>query len=231
MRILQNFWKIRKLHSEHTYTVKQNKQRKSTSRHIIIIKNIKCREKNLKVSKEKHSLHFSCSVMSDSLQPHGLQHARYPCPSPIPGVGGIYPNSCPLSHVHWVHDAMQPSHPLSSPSTSAFNLFQHQGLFQWVSSLSQLQLRSFSFSISPSNEYSGLISFRMDWLDILAVQGTLKSFIQHHSSKASNLQHSAFFIVQLSHPYITPGKTIALIRWTFVDKIMSLFLICCLDWS
>ena len=81
---------------------------------------------------------------------------------------------------------------------------------------------SFSFSISPSNEYSGLISFRMDWFDLLAVQGTLKSLLQHHSSKASILQRSAFFIVQLSHPYITTGKTIALTRWTFVSKVMSL---------
>ena len=81
---------------------------------------------------------------------------------------------------------------------------------------------SFSFSISPSNEYSGLISFRMDWLDLLAVQGTLKSLLQHHSSKASILQHSAFFIIQLSHPYMTTGKTIAMTRWTFVDKVMSL---------
>ena len=81
---------------------------------------------------------------------------------------------------------------------------------------------SFSFNISPSNEYSGLISFRMDWLDLLAVQGTLKSLLQHHSSKASILWHSAFFIVQLSHPYMTTGKTIALTRWTFVGKVMSL---------
>ena len=81
---------------------------------------------------------------------------------------------------------------------------------------------SFSFSISPSNEHPGLISFRMDWLDVLAVQGTLKSLLQHHSSKASILQHSAFFTVQLSHPYMTPGKTIALTRWTFVGKVMSL---------
>ena len=83
---------------------------------------------------------------------------------------------------------------------------------------------SFSFNISPSNEYSGLISFRMDWLDLLAVQGTLKNLLQHHSSKASILQHSAFFIVQLSHPYMTTGKTIALTRWTFVGKVMSLLL-------
>ena len=83
---------------------------------------------------------------------------------------------------------------------------------------------SFSFNISPSNEHPGLISFRMDWLDFLAVQGTLKSLLQHHSSKASVLRHSAFFIVQLSHPYITTGKTIALIKWTFVNKVMSLLL-------
>uniref|UniRef100_A0AC11D9L0 Uncharacterized protein n=5 Tax=Ovis aries TaxID=9940 RepID=A0AC11D9L0_SHEEP len=90
---------------------------------------------------------------------------------------------------------------------------------------------SFSFSISPSNEYSGLISFRMDWLDLLAIQGTFKSLLQHHSSKASILLHSAFFIVQLSHSYMTTGKTIALTRWTFVGKVMSLLLICCLGWS
>ena len=90
---------------------------------------------------------------------------------------------------------------------------------------------SFIFTISPSNEYSGLISFRMDWLDLLAVQGTLKNLLQHHSSKASILQRSAFFIVQLSHPYITIGKTIALTRRTFVGKVMSLLLICYLGWS
>ena len=90
---------------------------------------------------------------------------------------------------------------------------------------------SFSFSISPPNEYSGLISFRVDWLDLLAVQRTLKSLLQHHSSKASILRNSAFFIVQLSHPYMTTGKTIALTRQTFVGKVMSLFLICCLGWS
>ena len=90
---------------------------------------------------------------------------------------------------------------------------------------------SFSFSISPSNKYSGLISFRMDWLDLLAVQGTLKSLLQHHSSKASILWHSAFFIVQLSNPYITTGKTIALTSWNFVGRATSLLLICCLIWS
>ena len=90
---------------------------------------------------------------------------------------------------------------------------------------------SFSFNISPSNEHPGQISFRMDWLDLLAVQGTLKSLLQHHSSKASILRLSAFFTVQLSYPYMTIGKTIALTRWTFVGKVISLLLICCLGWS
>ena len=124
--------------------------------------------------------------------------------------------------VHQVHDAIQPSHPLSSPSPPAFNLSQHQGLFQWINSLHQVvKVLEFSFSIIPSKEIPGLISFRMDWLDLLAVQGTLKSLLQHHSSKASILQCSAFFLVQLSHPYMTTGKTIALTRW-IVDKVMSL---------
>ena len=111
------------------------------------------------------------------------------------------------------------------PCLPAFNLSQHQSLFKLVSSLHQVAIVfwSFRFSISPSNEYSGLISFGIDWLDLLAVQGTLKSLLQHHSSKASVLQHSAFFMVQLSHPYITTGKTTALTRWTFVSKVMSLF--------
>ena len=107
------------------------------------------------------------------------------------------------THVHWVSDAIQPSHPLLSPSPPAFNLSQHQGLFQWVGSFHQYWPKywSFSFSISLSNEYSGLISFRIDWFDLLAVQGTLKSLLQHHSSKVSVLRYSAFFMVQLSHPY------------------------------
>ena len=114
-------------------------------------------------------------------------------------------------HVHQVSDAIQPSHPLPSPFPLTFNLSQHQGLFKWVSSSHQVaKYWSFSFNISPSNEHPGLISFRMDWLDVLAVQGTLKSLLQHHSSKASILQHSAFFTVQLSHPNMTTGKTIAL---------------------
>ena len=127
------------------------------------------------------------------------------------------------THVHWVGDAIQPFHPLSFSSPPAFILSQHQGLFQWVSSLHQVaKYWSFSFRISPSNKYSGLISSRMDWLDLLAVQVTLKSLLQHHSSKASILQHSTFFVVQLWHPYMTTGKTIALARWTFVGKVMSL---------
>ena len=117
------------------------------------------------------------------------------------------------THVHRVGDAIQPSHPLSSPSP-AFNLSQCQGLFQWkrprVLRIRWPEYWSFSFSINPSNEYSGLISFRLDWFDLLAVQGTLKSLLQHHSSKASILRHSAFFMVQFSHPYMTTRKTIAL---------------------
>ena len=111
------------------------------------------------------------------------------------------------THVHWVSNAIQPSHLLLSPSPPAFNPSQHQGLFQWVSS-SHHVAKCWSFSISLSNEYSGPISFRMDWLDLLAVQGTLKSLLQHHSSKASILRWSAFYISQLSHPYMTTGKTI-----------------------
>ena len=150
--------------------------------------------------------------MSDSLRPHEPQHARPPCPSPTPRV---YPN-----HVHWVGDAIQPSHPLSSPSPPALNLSQHQGLFQWVSSSHQVaKVLEFQLQYHPSSEHPELISFR---LDLLAVQGTLKSLLQYHSSKASILWRSAFFIVQLSHAYMTTGKTIALTRWTFVDKVISL---------
>ena len=128
-----------------------------------------------------------------------------------------------LTHVHWVCDAIQPSHPLSSPSPPAFNLSQHQGLFQWVNSRMRWpKYWSFSFSISPSNEHPELISFRMDWLDPLAVQRSLKSLLWHQSSKASILRHSAFFTVQLSHPHMTSGKTIALTRQTFVGKVISL---------
>ena len=127
------------------------------------------------------------------------------------------------THVHWDNDDIQPSHPLSSPSSLAFNLSQHQGF----SNESVLPIRwpkywSFHFSISPSNEYSELISFRKDLLDLLATQGTLKGLLQYHSSDTSILQHSAFFIVQLSHPYMTTGKTIALTRQAFVGKVIFL---------
>ena len=132
------------------------------------------------------------------------------------------------THVHWVGDAIQPSNPLLFPSSPAFSLSQAQGLE--FSNESALCIRwtkywSFSFSISPSNEHSELISFRIDWLDLLAVQGTLKSLLHHHSSKASIPQCSPFFIVQLSHPYMTIEKNIALTRWTFVGKVLSLLFI------
>ena len=127
------------------------------------------------------------------------------------------------THVHQVGHAIQPSHLLSFPSPPAFNPSQHQGLFnESVLHIWWPKYWSFSCSTSPSNEHSRLISFRIDWLDLLAVQGTLKSLLQHHRSKASILQCSALFIVQLSDPYMTTGKTIALTRWTFVSKVMSL---------
>ena len=127
------------------------------------------------------------------------------------------------THVHLVGDAIQPSHPLSYPCLPApippsIRVFSNESCLhmRWP------KYWSCSFSISPSNEHPGLISFRMDWLDLLAVQWTLKRPLQHHSSKASILWRSAFFTVQLSHPYMTIGKTIALTRWTFVCKVMSL---------
>ena len=138
------------------------------------------------------AVQFSSSVMSDC----------DPMNRSMPGlpVHHQFPEFT-QTHVHWVPNAIQLSHPLLSPSPPAFNLSQHQGLL---------------------NEYSGLISFRIDWFDLLAVQETLKSLLQHHSSKASILRCSAFFIVQLSQPYMTTGKTIALTRWTFVGKVISL---------
>ena len=126
------------------------------------------------------------------------------CSMPGLAVHHQLPWVCGQTHVHRVDDAIQPSHPLSSPSPPAPNPSQHQSLFQWVNSSHEV-----SFSISPSNEHAGLISFRMDCLDLLVVKGTLKSLLQHHSSKASILQSSAFFTVQFSHPYMTTGKTIA----------------------
>ena len=127
------------------------------------------------------------------------------------------------THVHWVSDAIQPTQPLSSPSPPALNLSQYQGLFRWVTSGGQSIGVSASTSVLSGNTQDWP-PFRMDWLDLLAVQGTLKSLLQHHSSKASVLQRSAFFTVQLSHPYTTTGKTIALTRWIFAGKVMSLLL-------
>ena len=157
------------------------------------------------------SVPSSHSVVSYSFRPHGLRHTRLPRPSPTPGDCS---NSRPLSR--WCYPTISSS---VIPFPPAFNLTQNQGF----SKESVLCIRwpkcwNFSFSISPSNEYSGLIFFRMDWLDLLAVQGTLKSLLQHHSSKTSVLQHSAFFLVQFSHPYMTAGKTIVLTIWTFVGK-------------
>ena len=162
-----------------------------------------------------HGLSSVQSLSHVWLRPHGMQQARPPCPSPTPRV---YSNSCPLSQ--WCHPAISSfvipfSRLQSFPASESFQIshfFSLGGQRYW----------SFSFSISPSSEYSGFISFRMDWLDLLAVQGTLKSLLQHHSSKASILWHSVFFIVELSHPYITTGKTIDLTRWTFAGKVMSL---------
>ena len=127
------------------------------------------------------------------------------------------------THIHWVGDAIQPSQPLLFPSPPALNLSQHQGLFKWVSTLHQVaKVLEFQLQHQFFPEYSGLISFRMDWLDLPAVQETLKSLLQHHSSKASILWCSAFFIVQISHPYMIIEKIIALSRQTFVGKVMSL---------
>ena len=157
--------------------------------------------------------------MSDCLQPHGLQHARLPCPSPTPRA---YSNSCPSSQ--WCHPTISPS---VVPFSSRLQSFPASGSFQmsqFFTSGGQNIGVSASNQWIPenSNEFSGLISFRMDWLDLFAVQGTLKSLLQHHSSKASILQHSAFFTVQLSHPYMTTRKTIALTKWAFVGKVLSL---------
>ena len=154
--------------------------------------------------------------MSDSLQPHELQHARPPCPSPTPRVHSdstSLESVMPSSHLILCRPLL-----LLPPIPPSITVFSNE---------STLHMRwpkywSFSFSIIPSKEIPGLISFRMDWLDLLGVQGTLKSLLQHHTSKSSVLQRSAFFTVQLSHPYMTTGKTLALTRWTLVGKVMSL---------
>ena len=159
------------------------------------------------------SVQFSHSVVSNSLWPHESQHARASCPSPTLRV---HSDSRPSSQ--WCHPAISSSVVLFSSCLQSLPVFSDE---------SKLRLRwpkywSFSLSISPSKEIPGLISFRMDWLDLLAVQGTLRSLLQHHSLKASTLQRSAFFTVQLSHPYMTTGKIIGLIIWAFVGKMMSL---------
>ena len=170
------------------------------------------------ITKTFSSVQFSRSVMSDCLQPHESQHARPPCPPPTPGV---FPklmsieSVMPSSHLILCHPLLLL--PLILPSIRVFS-YESTLHIRWP------KYWSFSFNISPSNEHPALISFRMDWLDLLAVQGTLKSLLQHHSSKASIPWHSAFFTIQLSYPYMTTGKTIALTRWTFVGKVMSLLL-------
>ena len=157
---------------------------------------------------------FSRYVM-DSLQPHGLQHSRLPSPSLPPRVGS---NSCPLSW--WCCPTMSSSAALFSFCLQPFPV--SESFPMTTLSIRWPKYWNFSFSISPSNKYSGLTSFRIDWFDLLAVQGTLKILLQHRSSKALILWRSAFLIVQLSHPYMTTGETIALTRRTFVGRVMSL---------
>ena len=172
----------------------------------------------MKISNRISSFQFSRSVVSNSFRPHKSQHARSSCPSPTPGV-----HSDPHPSSQWCHPAISSSVvpfsscPQSLPASESF------------SNKSTLHMRwpkywSFSFSIIPSKEIPGLISFTMDWFDLPTVQGTLKSLLQHHSSKASILWCSAFFTVQLSQPYMTTGKTIALTRRNFVGKVLSLLL-------
>ena len=155
--------------------------------------------------------------MSNSLRPHESQHARPPCPSPTPGVhsnSASMESVMPSSHLIFCHLLL-----LLPPIPPSIRVFSNESilLMGWP------KYWSFSFNISPSNERPGLVSFTMDWLDLLAVQRTLKSLLQHHRSKAAILRRSAFFTVQLSHPYMTTGKTIALTRWSFVGKVMSAF--------
>ena len=158
------------------------------------------------------TVQFSRSVVSNSLRPHGLQHARLPHPS----LSGVCSNSCPFSQ--WCHPTISSS---VAPSSLALCLSQHQGLFQWIDTLHQvakvlkLQFKHQSFQWM-------LISFKIDWFDLLVVHETLKSLLQYHSSKASTLWHSTFFMVQLSYLYMTAGRIIALTIWTFVSKVMSL---------
>ena len=167
---------------------------------------------------------FNCSVMSNSGRPHGLQHARLPCPSLSPRV---CTHSCPLM-------SMVPSNRLllCCPLLLLPSIFATIRVFSSESALCIRWSNYWSFSIGPSNEYSWLISFRIDWFYLFPLQETLQSLLQHHSSKASILRCSAFFIVQLSHLYMTTGTTIALTRWTFVGKVTSLlFNMLSLCWS
>ena len=169
----------------------------------------------------KLSGQFSPSVVSDSLWPNESQHARPLCSSLTPGV---HSDSHPSSQ--WCHPAISSSVvpfsscPQSLPASESFPMSQ---LFAWGGETTGVSALA-SFLPKKSQGWSPWSAFRMDWLDLLAVQGTLKSFLQHHSSKASILPHSAFFTVQLSHPYMTIGQTIALTRWTFAGKVMSLLL-------
>ena len=196
-----NYWK-----STHTFL------NSTTHWHVLISTAVK---ETIQPLLMQHSVQFSHSVMSNFVTPWTVAHQT--------SLSITNTQEPILTHVCHVGDAIQPSHPLSSPSPPAFNLPQHQDLFKW----SVLHIRcpkhwSFSFNISPSNEHLGLISFRMDWLDLLAVQGNLKSFLQHHSSKASTLQWSAFFVAQISHPYITTGKNIPLTGQIFIGKVLAL---------
>ena len=171
------------------------------------------------------SVQFSCSGMSDSLRPHGPKHAK---------ASLSITSSWSLLKLMAIESVMPSNHPILCPHLLCLpSIFPNIRVSSNESALciKWSKYWNFSFSISPSNEHPGLTSFRMDWLDLLAVQGTLNSLLQHHSSKASILRHSAFFIVQLSHPYMTTEKTIALTRRTFVGKVTSLLFNMLLGWS
>ena len=157
---------------------------------------------------------FSCQAMTDSLQLHELQHARFLCLSPSPGI-------CPSFHIYWIGDATQHLI-LCLPILLLPPIFPSIRVFSNESPLCIRWPKCWSFSISPFQEYSGLISLKTEWFELLAVQGTLKRLLQQHSSKASILPYSAFFMVQISHLYMTTGKTVALIIWTLVGKVMPL---------